>query len=506
MDKKRSRGKKFLIASAVVVLILIGVAAAGIIYLNHYLNTEGFRQRLEREIREEAGAELKVGELSASIFKGFTVRELTLASSQAGDPPLFEAAEIVLKYSFRDLLFRQVTVDRIVVSSPRVRLRKDSEGNWILPGKPEAEKEAAPSVPGKQKIPAPPKDDSGWKIAVDSFRLENGAAELFTGADYDPVRVEGISLSGRLLGAGAASQVEARLQIAGVDFGGERLAGGMRADLALKIGESLTSDLKADVTGGGVTGTLTADLKEGEDITYRTELTLEGVKIAPLVKTFVPAAGMEVTGGIFGRLTARGEAEDSETLEASGKLEIREGTVSGNQVQNLIAGLLKDEALRTIRFEQVEADFTLSGRLATLVRLLVHSRKMIFTVSGTVDLARDSEMDLAVGINFHDDLVGDIKVRQLRDAFRPAGNFPGYQVFDFRIWGTPDNLKNDFAERLVQRGAVSILKEELLKKDRAREEDPNLSEEERNKKREKREKREGAIEEGVGKIFELFGN
>ncbi|MDP8237430.1 MAG: AsmA family protein [Candidatus Erginobacter occultus] len=506
MGKKRSLGKKLVIAASVLVLVVIGSAAAGIIYLKHYLNTEGFRGRLEGEIREKAGVELEIGDLSASIFKGFTVREVTVASPAQEDPALFSAAEIVLKYNLADLLARKVTVDRIAIVSPRVRLRKDPEGNWILPAGPAAEDKPAPAGPGKKREPSPPEETSEWKIAVDSFHVSDGSAELFTGEDYDPVTVSGLDLAGRFLGAGELSEIEARLKIAGVDLGGERLVEGWQADLVLKGRESLSGKLRSGLAGGKVTGELTADLRDREKIPCRTGLNLEGVEIDRLLGIFAPEAGMEVTGGIFGRVEARGEAGDPESLKASGKVEIREGTISGNQIQNLIAGLLEDEKLKTIDFEEAEADFTVAGRLATLDRLIVHSRKMIFTAAGTVDFARDSRTDLVVGINFHDDLVGDIKVRELRDSFRPSEDFPGYRVFDFKVWGPPDNLKNDFAERLVQRGAVSILKEELLKKDRAREEDPELSEEERTRRREKREKREGAIEEGVGKIFELFGN
>jgi hypothetical protein len=506
MEKKRSLGKKLVIAAAALVLLLTVAAAAGIIYLNHYLNTEGFRDRLEGKIRARAGVEVKVGDLSASIFKGFTVRKVAVASPAAGDPPLFTVAELVLKYRLADLLSRKVTVDRIVVASPRVRLRKDSAGKWILPTKP-ATKEKPPSGgPAKKKEPETAGEVYGWKIAVNSFRVEDGSAELFAGESYDPVRIEELDLSGRLLRAGEISEIEARIEIEGIDLGGDRLVSGLESDLSLKGTESLTADLKAVVAGGSVSGNLAADLKDKEAIPYRIALQLEEVDLARLLRTFAPGSGMEVTGGIFGRIEARGEAGDSESTKASGDLEIRQGSITGNRVQGLIAALLQDEHLRTIRFEQAEADFTLFGRLATLERLIVHSHKTIFTAAGTVDLARGSEMELAVGINFHDDLVDDIKVRELRDSFQPAGDFPGYQVFGFRVWGTPENLKNDFAQRLIKKGAVSRLKEELLKKDRSREEDPGLSAEEKSRKQEKREKKEAAIEEGVEKIFKLFGD
>lgn len=506
MKKKKSSGKKILVAAAAVVVLLVIAAAGGVFYFNHYLNTEGFRIRLEGEIRDKAGVEVGIEDISASIFKGFTVRGVTVASPAEGDPPLFTADALVLKYNLADLLSRKVTVDRVEVVAPRLRLRKDSGGNWILPAAPATEEKPARGGRAKKKEPGTPGEESGWKIAVDSFRFADGAAELFTGEKYDPVGVGGLDLSGRFLKAGEVSEIEARLEVGSVDLGGERMVSELKADLSLQGKESLAADLEAVVAGGRISGKLTVELQDREAMPYRTGLDLEAVRIAPLLKTFAPDAEMEASGGIFGRVEGSGDASDPDRLRAAGKLEIREGTVSGNRVQELIANLLQDEHLRTIRFDQAEGDFSIAGRLATLERLIIHSHKTIFTVSGTIDLARNSELDLAVGVNFHDDLVGDIKVREVRDSFRPSGAFPGYQVFEFKVWGNPGNLKNDFAQRLLKKGAISLLKDELLKKDRVREEDPELSEEERARRREKREKREGQIEEGVEKIFKLFGN
>lgn len=505
MREKRSFGKKLAIIAVVLVSVVMVVAVGGIFYLNHYLNTEGFRDRLEGEIQKQAGVELEVGDLAASIFKGFTLRNLTVASPEVGDPAIFSAGEIVLQYKLSDLLFRKVTVDRILIASPRVQLRKDPEGQWILPGG-SAKAAPAPASPPREQDVSRAEETSKWKIAVDSFRISDGSAELFTGENYDPVTVSGLNLSGRFLGAGELSEIEARLKIEGLVFGDERLGENLRSDLVLKGNESLSGELWTGFAGGEITGGLSADLKDQAAIPYRTDLNLTGIDIVPLLKVFAPNAGMEVTGKIFGQVDLRGDAADTDSLQASGKLEIRGGTISGNQIQNMIAGLLEDEKLKIITFEEAEANLTVVGRQVTLERLIVHSRKIIFTVSGTVDLGRGSQIDLLVGLNLDDELIEDIKVRELRNSFYPAEEFPGYQVFDFRVWGTPDKLKNDFAERLVQRGAISILQEGLRKKDRAREEDPELSVEERDRHRKKREKREERIEEGVSKIFQLFGD
>ncbi len=503
---KRPVARKVLTAVAVVILLLLVAAAAGGIYLNRYLGSEEFTRALEDEIRNRIGVEMEIGELSASILKGFTAREVRVSSPMVGDPPLLTASELVLEYNLVGLLSRRVIITRIGLVSPRFSLRRAVGGSWIVPSPPLEGARTPRSGPMKKGGSESPEAKNPWQVAIDSFRLQDGTVELFTGRKYDPFLASGLDLSGRFLGAGQNSRIEARLTVAGIDVGGEQMVSDLGADLVWAGVNSLSADLEATLTGGEVSGEMTAGRTEGGETPFRTGWNLEGVKIAPLLKAFAPDLKTEATGGIFGRVEARGEMGDSDRLTASGRVEIREGSVRGNPVQNLIAALLQDEHLQTIRFERAESDFTLTGQLATLQRLIIHSHKIIITASGTVDFARDAAMNLTVTINCHDELVGDIRVRQLRDSFQPSPDFPGYRYFDFKVWGSPDDLQNDFAERLVQRGAVSFLQEQLLQKDRRREEDPDLTEEDRSKRRKKLEEREEKIEEGIEKIFQLFGN
>lgn len=508
MKKKASTGKKIVIGVVIAVVLLAAVGIAGVLYLNHYLNSPKFLVMVKEEAKKQAGVDIEIGSLSASIFKGFALNKVMVGSPVEGDPPILQVDEVVLKYDLGDLIRKKITVNKILIDAPRIRLRRDDDGKLIIPGakkEEEGEKPASRGKKKKEKVKTEPVPASPWKISIESLQVLDGKIELITGKKYDPVMIDGISLNARLLQLTQPREIEGRLGIEGISFKGDRLVADLRADLHLQGEREMSAKIEAEVAGGKVNGTAGADLKDHVTIPYHVELALERIDIPVLIKPFWGAEKTEVTGKIFGSFNARGDVQKSAALMAKGDLDIKDGSIAGNPIQELIAGLMNDdEHIKVIKFEKADAEFDLARQVVTLTRVIIHSYKVIFTVGGTIDLEHDRKMDLLVGLNFRDDLVGDIKPKELRGAFSPSTDFQGYQVFPFKIWGPPDNLQNDFAARFIQGGASSWLKDELLKNDRKKEEDPDLTDEERAKKQDKREKEEKAIEQGVDAIFKLF--
>lgn len=508
--KKASLGKKVIIGLIVVILLLAAAGTAGILYLNHYLNSPEFITQIQREAREQVGIDLELGSIKASILKGFVVDKIVISSPVQGEPPVLTVKEVLLKYSLGDLLQKKLTISKILIDEPRLRLKRNSEGRWDIPGaaRPKKEEELTTGPKKKEKKEETPEEQiSPWKFSIDSLQVRDGSAELITGREYDPVRVEELNISARLLRLTEPREIDGRLEIGKISIKGEVMARDLSAGFHLHGLEELSASIEVEVARGRLAGSITADLKKKETIPYRAHLDLRELDIAILMEPFLKREGEQtkVTGKIYGKVEARGEVVVPDSLKAQGDLDIKEGSVTGNSVQNMIAGLMNDdERIRKITFDQAEADLGFERGVLTIKRLIIHSHKVIISTGGTVDLTRDQEMDLMVGISFRNDLVDDIKPRELRRAFRPSPEYNDYQVFNFKVWGPPSDLKNDFAASFIQQGLSSWLRDELLKKDRKKEEDESLSDEERKKKEEKRKKKEERIERGMDAIFKLF--
>lgn len=507
MKKKASIGKKIIIGVIIVAVLLVIATITGLIYLNHYLNSPEFLVKIREEAQAQAGVDIRIGSLSASIFKGFVIKEVVLGSPAAGDPPLLAVDEVVLKYNLGDLLRKKIAINKILIASPRIRLKKDAEGKWIIPGAEKGRENSSASGRKQRKDgEEPPQKESAWKISIESLQVTDGSVELILGKAYDPVLIEGINLNARLLQLTRPREIDGRLDIDGIILKGDTLISSLGADLHLRGMEEMTAAIEVVVADGRLTGSINANLKDRAKIHYQARLDLKGIDIAVFMKPFSPEeGGTKVTGKVFGEIKADGYAQDSDSLTAKGDLDIKDGTISENPIQNLLASLMNDdEHIKVIKFDQANADFTLKKMIFTLDRLVIHSYKVILTALGRVDYNRDQEMDMRIGVNFQNALVDDIKPKAIRGIFQPSTEYKDYRHFQFKVWGNPDDLDNDLAARLIQQGASSWLKDELFKKDRKEEEDPDLTDEERKRKEEKRKKKEDLIEKGAAAIFKLF--
>jgi|GEM_PF-1104251 len=507
MKKRASIGKKILIGVLIVAILLVVVGIAGLIYLNHYLNSPEFLVKIREEAQSQAGVDIELGSLSASIFSGFVLKDIIIASPEPGEKPLIEIGEVTLKYNLPDLLKKRITINRILVNRPSVNLRRNENGEWVLPHPPQKQKKSPPPEKKEaKKKKAGPTGESAWKISVQSIRIVDGVVELRTGGKYDPVVIEEVNIMARIRSLTAPRKIEGKLNISGISFKDNRLVTGLRADLQFEGKGGILATIDAEVADGNVNGDIGIDLKDTAAIPYHAELTLEKVDIPILIKPFRSSEQTtEVTGKIFGQIKAEGNAQVSDSLTAKGDLDIKEGTISENPIQNLLARLMNDDKnIKTITFDQADAEFSFKRMILTLDQLVIHSHKVILTALGTVDYNRDQEMEMRIGVNFQNALVEDIKPKEFRGIFQPSMKYKEYQYFQFKVWGTPDNLENDLAARLVQQGTTSWLKDELFKKDRKKEEDPDLTDEERKKKEEKRKKKEDRLEKGADAIFKLF--
>lgn len=503
MKKRLSIAKKIFIGLGVAAVFLATAVIIGIIYISHYLNSPEFLNRIREESRSRIGSELRIGAVSASIFKGFVIKDIILESPAKGDPSIFRVDEILLKYNLSDLLWKKIAVNKIMVISPRIQLRKNSEGEWILP----AGKKTPPSGSEKGKEPVgSPRKKSSWEISIESLQITKGSAELIMGEDYDPILVEGINLNARLLSLTRPQKIEGHLDIEEIKIKKDTLVSPLGADFNLEGMKSLTASLEAVVANGRLSGAIQADLKNQAEIPYQADLDLKEIDIAILSNPFLPEnEKTRVTGKAFGKITADGNAYDPDSLLARGDLDIKEGTISDNPIQNLLARLMNnDEHIKIITFDKADAEFLLKHRILDLNKMIIHSHKVILTAQGTVDYNRNQELEMRIGVNFQNDLVDDVKPKELREIFQPSKEFDDYRFFQFKVWGNPKNLDNDLAARLIQRGTSSWLKEELFKKDREKEENPELTEEEREKKAQKREKKEKRLEQGIDALFKLL--
>jgi len=319
---RKSKFRLFIVILLAVLLFLAVLAGGGLFFLNRYLNSSGFLDKVRQEAQSSLGLPVRMETLRVSIFSGLSVRGFSLASPVAGNPPLVRAEKIKISYRLRPLLDRKVQVDEILLVSPRFDLRADERGELELPRKPAAShpRGSKERSARKKKEPAV---SSPWTVEIKNLRVKS-ASGSFRGPDYT-ITVSGMNLDTSLRYTAKLLYLSGRVQVRQASLNGHQFLRAavfpFQAEIPpLASGGSLTcKNFSARLYEGGLTGEASVRWKgPGRALSLNAVLSLRDLK-SQLIWAGEPAP---VSGLISGRLKADGDLLPNRRIwpEVSGRI------------------------------------------------------------------------------------------------------------------------------------------------------------------------------------------
>ena len=158
-----------------VVGIVVAVVLVVLIAIPFFINVNSFRPKLESELTEALGRQVKVGNLGLSIFSGsVSAEEISIADDPAySKDPFIRAKSLKVGVELMPLIFsRALHVTGITLEKPEIGLLRSPSGKWnfsSLGGK-SANKPATTAEPSKSVSP----DLSVAKLNVTNGRVSIG--------------------------------------------------------------------------------------------------------------------------------------------------------------------------------------------------------------------------------------------------------------------------------------------------------------------------------------------
>lgn len=172
-----------IVGIVVVVLLLIAIA------LPFLINVNSFRPKLESELTEALGREVKVGNLSLSILSGsVSAEDLSIADDPAfSKDPFIRAKSLKVGVEVMPLIFsKKLHVTDITLDKPEIALLRDAAGKWNFSSL--GSKSAAAPKPASEPSSTP--DLSVSKLDVKDGRLSvNRANSSIKPHVYDNVDI-----------------------------------------------------------------------------------------------------------------------------------------------------------------------------------------------------------------------------------------------------------------------------------------------------------------------------
>lgn len=245
------------------------------------------------------------------------------------------------------------------------------------------------------------------------------------------------------------------------DFG---VAEAVRLPVDLRDNILNSREMSALLGGGRVRGDIESDLRDPARVSYRADLTVEDVDLEKLQAGLKEKPGTGLSGRVNGRAVFSGVVGETGSLEGEGGAELKEGSISGHPIQKVVAGLTGIGRLERIDFDRADVKFRAVDGALKVTEAVARSEEIRIDGSGRVGLEPDHELDFKVRLSFHEGLVRQLSPRELRLALRPAHPGDEFRGLEFRIWGTPENVRSDYLEVLARSAAVGLLERELRRR------------------------------------------
>lgn len=446
--------KKLLKVVGVIVVLLAAVVAGVLWYANRYLQTPEFKSRVLAMARESLGAEVRITEINASLFKGITLKGVTIVNPPGFDGNLLTADEFVLRYDLLPLLRKQVHIEQLSLTKPVITLVRNDKSGWSYEKLGAATVSTQPTA-GTPAPPMPSTTSSSFEIALSKLALTHGTVAMVGENNKVLVRVENINLASAVNFAGGKLSGTGKVDIETLDVANSLFVRQLAAPVSFSADSVKLSPLSGKLADGDISGDLTLKMLGGTQ--YQLNLQVKnadvdkllqeaGVAKRPLNGKLQATAALAGTGGL-------------PTIVGNGRAEIVGGELKGVPALELVGALLQVPELSNLRFDQCVLEFSLSNNVMQTPVVKLTSPKVQITGKGSVSLANYS-LDYDLTLALAKDALANAPL-EIRNIFTERSD--GFLTLDFRVWGPYDKPKTDLTKRLVK-GVVDQLIGKDLKK------------------------------------------
>jgi uncharacterized protein YhdP len=431
----------------VVVLLLVG----GVLYLNHYLQTPEFKQKVLTAARDAVGSDVKISDINVSLTGGVALRGIVIANPTGFAGELLTAEAFVLRPRLLPLLSKRIEIKTLRIVKPVITLARNENAEWNYEKLGSTTGNAAPSAaaPGSSKITT-----GGLDIMLSKVVLKQGEITMLSEKNKPLLHIQDVNFQSSVNLSGTSLNGRGQASIEVVDVAGSLFVRQFSVPVQFQGHEVTLNPLEGRLADGTLSGDVRLKLQPG--FSYGLNLSL---KDADLDKLLQEAGAKRVMSGklqIDANLQGTGGLP---TMTGAGKAEIVGGTLVQVPVQNTLATLLQVPALREIKFDQCIVEFTLANNVMQTPTIILKSPLVQVTGNGSISLA-DNTLNHNMTLALAKETLNNVPA-EIRKVF--AERPDGFLTLDFRVWGPYDSPQTDLKDRIV-RGATQQLIDKGLQK------------------------------------------
>lgn len=435
----------------VIILLLGALVGGGALYLNRYVQTPEFKERVLERVREAVGTDVAIDELDVALLSGVTLHGLTIANPRGFEGDFFTAEEVILRHRLWPLLRKRIEIDRLIVKRPTLRLIQGSNDVWNYEKLGNRTTQRTSSSRAIAYEPTP----EGMILDITLSNISASDGEVFWLSDGHPLaRVEGIDVTASLDMAEGNLNGHGTVNAESINLRDALFIREATAPLSISSEKVTLDPLTGALADGRLSGDVIFTLRPR--FAYALNLQVEKARVDALLEQ--AHAKPVINGRLRATTTLRGTG-GLPTMKGEGRIRIANGKLAEMPLQRILATLFQIPRLRHIAFDECVVVFSLANSVMRTPVVRLTSPEVRVTGQGTVSLARRT-LNHRMTLALKKDMLAAIP-QHILAAFREQED--GYLALDFRVWGPYDAPKTDIQRRLVTGTAKQFLEKGLKK-------------------------------------------
>jgi uncharacterized protein involved in outer membrane biogenesis len=440
----------------VVILVVLSVAlGAGVLWVNHYLQSVEFKQFVLGAAHDALGTDVKINDINISLFNGVSLKGVAVANPEGYSGQLLAADAFVLRYQLLPLLHRRVAIEEVSLRKPSIELVRGEKGRWnyeMLTAKaePSTPKEALPKTPTGAK---PSATHGNLEISLSKLLVTDGNV-VMSDKNKELLRIQNINLSSAIDLAGDKLNGSGHASIETIDVANSLFVRQIVSPLQISMNAIHLPSLSGKLAGGTVSGAVAADVMGG--LKYAVNLQIKDTDMETLLQE---ARTRRVMNGKLQATVALEGTGGLSTMVGNGEAEIVGGKPAEIPLLNQLSFLLQVPALKDPKFTECRVEFSMSNNVMQTPVIRLISPEVQLTGKGSVNL-EDYSLNHAMTLALAKGVLANVP-SEIRAIF--AERSDGYLTLDFRVWGPYDSPKTDLQKRIARGAAQQLLGRGLQK-------------------------------------------
>lgn len=434
------------------VVILLAVFATAALGLNLYLQSQGGRTLLNRELSGMTGTPVSIHGILGLPVLGIRLNGVTAGEDPSH--PFLSVESITLHPDYLNLLHGRLVIEKIQLNHPVVHLTLGK--NPEIPSSTAVGSfgTVAQSIPSVGETPPPSAPPSSPSVTIHSqaispygdflrsLSISNGEFTLLNENGTRAISLTGIDLNASPHPIeGWHGTVQATQSVLADHLIIHRISSSLR--LSRDFSKLECEPIQATLGGGALKGTATFTWNPTQPA-YSVSLKLDQATIPKLLTdaTFAPSSA---EGKVSGNLNLSGIAGQGASMQGNGSLLCTDAVIQPVDFLKQIGQLLSIEELQVLRLAEGKCIFHIDAGHVLIDDLFLRSENLILSAKGP--LHPSGELDLDSRLLFNTKLTGRLR-GLLGSQLSPAPE-QGYSQVAFHVSGSPLNPKTDLLQRLT---------------------------------------------------------